>query len=178
MKRYIKTRRGTSDWFQENIPVIADKGLDSTDRHLHFENVLQRALQTLLPVEELRKGDSMTASNPPASPELTRRKVILQTHSACSELMKQKTKTSTLTALVTAECGKKKVSAPQKARYVVDTDDDDDDDDDGEEWIFSLYCFFFDMHELHIFLSVLWIICKTGQIDLATVAGRQTQRTI
>lgn len=26
------------------------------------------------------------------------------------------------------------------------------------------------MHELHIFLSVLWIICKTSQIDLVTVA--------
>jgi len=60
MKRCIKTRRGTSDWFQENVPVIADKELDSTDRHLHFANVLQRTLQTLLQVEELRKGDSTT----------------------------------------------------------------------------------------------------------------------
>jgi hypothetical protein len=60
MKRYIKTRRGTSDWFQENVPVIADKELDSTDRHLHFANVLQGTLQTLLPVEELRMGNSTT----------------------------------------------------------------------------------------------------------------------
>jgi len=59
--------------------------------------------------------------------------------------MKQKTKTSTLTALVPAECGEKKVSTPQIVRYVVDTDNDDDDDDDGEEWflhstVSSLIC--------------------------------------
>lgn len=59
--------------------------------------------------------------------------------------MKQNTETSTLTALVPAECGEKKVSAPQKMRYVIDTDDDDDDDDDGEEWflhstVSSLIC--------------------------------------
>src|SRR5437660_1196691 len=81
--------------------------------------------------------------------------------------MKEKTKTSTpLTALVPAESGEMKVSAPQKVRYVVDIDDDDD---TGKERFFALHCCFFDMHELRNFLSVSWSIYKTGHINLATV---------
>jgi hypothetical protein len=40
--------------------------VDSTDRHLYFANVLQRTLQTLLPVDELRKRYS-TAGAPSAN---------------------------------------------------------------------------------------------------------------
>ena len=165
MKRCIKTRRGTSDWFQENVPVTADKELDSTDRHLHFANVLQRTLQTLLPVEELRKGDSTTdkqstglSGAEPAKGDLANAFSLLKVDEAEDEDF------DPLTARVSAECREKK--APQKVRYVVDPDDDDD----GEEWFFALHCFFFDMHELRIFLSGLWSIYKAGQIDLATVA--------
>jgi hypothetical protein len=166
MKRCIKTRRGTSDWFQENVPVTADKELDSTDRHLHFADVLQRTLQTLLPVEELRKGGSTTGKQStglsgaePAKGDLANAFSLLKVDEAEDEDF------DPFTALVPAESGEKKAPAPQKVRYVVDTDDDD-----GEEWFFALHCFFFDMHELRIFLSVLWSIYKTGQVDLATVA--------
>src|SRR5271154_1163992 len=166
MKRCIKTRRGTSDWFQENVPVTADKELDSTDRHLHFADVLQRTLQTLLPVEELRKGDGTTGKQStdlsgaePAKGDLANAFSLLEVDEAEDEDF------DPLTALVPTESGEKKASAPQKVRYVVDTEDDD-----GEEWFFALHCFFFDMHELRILISVLWSIYKTGQIDLAAVA--------
>jgi hypothetical protein len=166
MKRCIKTRRGTSDWFQENVPVTAVEELNSTDRHLHFANVLQRTLQTLLPVEELRKGDGTTGKQStglsgaePVKGDLANAFNLLKVDEAEDEDF------DPLTALVPAESGEKKASAPQRVRYVVDTEDDD-----GEEWFFALHCFFFDMHELRIFISVLWSLYKAGQIDLATVA--------
>ena len=163
MKRCIKTRRGTSDWFQENVPVTAVEELDSTDRHLHFADVLQRTLQALLPVEELRKGDGKQSTDlsgaEPAKGDLANAFSLLKVDEAEDEDF------DPLTTPVPAESGEKKASAPQKVRYVVDTEDDD-----GEEWFFALHCFFFDMHELRIFISVLWSIYKTGQIDLATVA--------
>jgi hypothetical protein len=166
MKRCIKTRRGTSDWFQENVPVTTDEEVDSTDRHMHFANVLQRTLQTLLPVDELRKGDSMasgqfadTSATEPARSGLANPFSLLKVDEAEDEDF------DPLTALVPADSEDKKAPAPQKVRYVVDTDEDD-----GEEWFFALHCFFFDMHELRIFLAVLWSIYKAGQIDLATAA--------
>jgi hypothetical protein len=166
MKRCIKTRRGTSDWFQENVPDTTADEADSTERHLHFANVLQRTLQTLLPVDELRKSDN-TAGEPSANTSATEptRSDLANAFSLLKVDEAEDEDFDPLTALVPAAgFGENKAPAPQRVRYQADMEDD------GEEWFFALHCFFFDMHELRIFLAVLWSVYKAGQVDLATAA--------
>ena len=164
MKRCIQTRRGTADWFEKNVPATAEEEVESTDRHLHFANVLQRTLQTLLPIAELRLGDrsaGMKSGEETAAAESTKSGLA----NAFSLLTVDETVDEDfdpLTSLVSAGSA----PAPQRVRYVADTGEEDD----GEEWFFALHLLFFDMHELRILLSVLWSVYKRGQIDLATVA--------
>ena len=169
MKKCIERRRGTSDWFEENVPATAEEEVDSTARHLHFANVLQRSLQTLLPVGELRTGNKMArdgqSNNPSATEPVSRGDLA----NAFSLLTVDETEDETfdpLNALVLADSGDKQAPAPEKVRYVVDTEEDDD----GEEWFFALHCFFFDIHELRIFIALQWSMYKNGDIDLATAA--------
>ena len=164
IKRCIKTRRGTADWFEKNVPATAEEEVESTDRHLHFANVLQRTLQTLLPVEELRVGERSagvksgeeTTAAEPTKIGLANTFSLLEVDETVDEDF------DPLTSLVSAGSAPE----PQRVRYVADTGEEDD----GEEWFFALHLLFFDMHELRIFLAVLWSVYKRGQIDLATVA--------
>ena len=189
IKRCIKKRRGTSDWFDKNVPASADDEMEaeSTDRHLHFANGLQRTLQTLLPVDELRAGgggERNTASvdtsapntSPTNKPPTTKDGVLVNAFSLLTvdETVDEEDFDPLFTVVApTAETGTDKKSLPGAAqpppprvRYVAETAEDDD----GEEWFFALHLLFFDMHELRIFLSHVWSIYKTGHIDIATVA--------
>ena len=164
IKRCIQTRRGTSDWFQEN-DSSPDKG--SIDRHLHFADILQNTLQTLIPVHELRTAQADAEKT--ARAKLTAEKAIeppgIGVISSFSLLKVEEAEDAELGQITaSAEVGKS-LEAPM-IRYEVERGDGDD----GEEWFFALHCFFNDMHELRMFLGHMWATYKMGEIDLATVA--------
>ena len=169
IKRCIMTRRGTSDWFDANASTEEEDG--STDRHLHFADVLQRTLLKLAPLDELllsKPQGEETGNTSATADSMDIREPNNGLINAFSVLQVDETEDDDdefeITAAIVPATSGGKGEVQQKVRYVVEAEDD------GEEWFFALHCFFFDMHELRIYLSCLWSLYKTGQIDLSTVA--------
>ncbi len=167
MKTCIMTRRGTSDWFEANASTEDQE--DSTDRRLHFADVLQRTLQKLAPLDELLnskpEGPRMTTAS--AAADSTGASEMANSMVNAFNLLKVdagEKEDVDFNTTTTPASSSGKVEVEQKVRYVVE------EEDDGEEWFFALHCFFADMHELRIFLAYLWSLYKIGTIDLSTVA--------
>lgn len=165
MKRCIKTRKGTTDWFEEKVDL---KDKDNNDRHSYFADVLHKTLQTLVSRLELETLDQVAEMKQrPLSTGIPVGDRSTALVNAFSLLQVDDTEDfDQATAHVASESSTSPAFLTPRVRYEVEQPDEDD----GEEWFFALHCFFADMHELRVYLGCLWNDYIRGEVDLASVA--------
>lgn len=163
-KRCIQARTGAIEWFRSSAGADSDSDGDtkSTEGHTHIVNVLQQALQALIPVHDLQELEK-------ASFKLSEANLSKKTDPALSlsnafthleiEELDEPVNDATRSAAATPVGSS---AAPQKVTYSAE--------EDSEEWIFALFCFFDDLHDIRGYLNSLWAVYMLGHIDLSTVA--------
>lgn len=163
VQRAIQARQRCAAWFQKT----GAKNDDSTEGHVHFINVLEKALVIL--------ESCCTASNEKSSASTQEHK---SKHSASADvngdslrnrfkmLDVEDTNDVVLDVAASDVTVAKKSPSPtaQAANDVYELEIQY-----GADLAFIIFCFFEDMHRIQDFLKETWIKYKAGKLDLMTV---------
>ena len=156
-KRCIIKRTGVAQWFQDEHANDGESG-----GHVHFVEVLRKALQVLVPMHELQEMDKKkfklsTLENASTANGTT----VSSVTNAFGKLEIEETDEVALETMPDAmpvSTGETK----QPVNYEVEVDTDD--------WFYALDCLFQDVHDLLDFVTDIWGRYLDGKVDLAVAA--------
>lgn len=157
VKRCIRARMGTADWFGKS-DMVDKVTSERNENHKHFIAVLQETLQILLRIDrpkdlrQLRKTKKLPVSDAEFEEEFVNRFNVLNVEDIDD---------AEINALPTAV---PITSADNNIRYELEPQDDE------VEWLFAIDSFYNDMHELRRFLGTIWARYREGELDLGLVA--------
>ncbi|KAA6408554.1 MAG: hypothetical protein FRX48_07636 [Lasallia pustulata] len=167
VERAVDARQRCSAWFQKT-GVMQDAA--STERHLHFIDVLQSALGILKPCCETSTPNRQAQTQDAKSTSSTSAVLGVPRDSLSNRFQALGVEdVEDVLDITVADCGAMKAkqsSKKESACEVFELDLNNEIDS-----TFDVFCFFEDLHRIQDFLKETWKSYKAGKVDLLTATA-------